>query len=83
VVVSPDAQAFFELASAILQKKSDRCFEQLKVTPRQHPNIKSLKGNFAGYFRYRVGDYCVIYQINDNLHRVEILLIDHRSKIYE
>ncbi|WP_396772269.1 type II toxin-antitoxin system RelE/ParE family toxin, partial [Microcystis aeruginosa] len=29
------------------------------INPRNHPNIKSLKGELSGYYRYRVGDYRV------------------------
>ena len=31
-----------------------RCFEQLEQKPRHHPNIKPLKGKFAGFYRYQV-----------------------------
>jgi mRNA interferase RelE/StbE len=70
VVISIDAGEFFESASATLQKKLDRCFERLKINPRNHPNIKSLKGELSGYYRYRVGDYRVIYEVNDDLKLV-------------
>ncbi len=83
VVISIDAQEFFESASGALQKKLDRCFEQLKVDPRNYPNIKPLKGELQSYYRYRVGDYRVIYQIDDDLKMVTIVLIAHRSKVYE
>lgn len=33
VSLSDDAKTFFENASANLQKRLDRCFEQLKVNP--------------------------------------------------
>lgn len=48
VVISIDAQDFFESASAALQKKLDRCFERLKIEPRNYPNIKALKGELSG-----------------------------------
>ena len=83
VVIGIDAQDFFEFASATLQKKLDRCFEILKIEPRNYPNIKALKGEFSGYYRYRVGDYRVIYEIDDNSKLVTILLIAHRSRVYE
>jgi mRNA interferase RelE/StbE len=83
VVISIDAGEFFESASATLQKKLDRYFERLKINPRNHPNIKSLKGELSGYSRYRVGDYRVIYEINDDLKLVTIIFIAHRSKVYE
>ncbi|MFM6613155.1 MAG: type II toxin-antitoxin system RelE family toxin, partial [Dolichospermum sp.] len=77
------AVEFFESASGTLQKKLDRCFDRLKINPRNHPNIKSLKGELSGYYRYRVGDYRVIYEINDDLKLVTIIFIAHRSKVYE
>ena len=83
IVIEVDAQKFFEVSPASLQKKLDRCFEQLKINPRYHPNIKPLKGEYSGYYRYRVGDYRVVYEINDNLILVTIILIAHRSKVYE
>ncbi|MDZ8108996.1 MAG: type II toxin-antitoxin system RelE/ParE family toxin [Nostoc sp. DedQUE12a] len=83
VVISIDAQEFFESSSASLQKKLDRCFERLKIDPRNYPNIKPLKGELSGYYRYRVGDYQVIYQIDDVLNQVTIILIEHRSRVYE
>ncbi|MFM5983305.1 MAG: type II toxin-antitoxin system RelE family toxin, partial [Sphaerospermopsis kisseleviana] len=82
-VISIDAVEFFESASGTLQKKLDRCFDRLKINPRNHPNIKSLKGELSGYYRYRVGDYRVIYEINDDLKLVTIIFIAHRSKVYE
>jgi mRNA interferase RelE/StbE len=83
VVISADAQVFFEEASSGLQKKLDRCFERLKVEPRHHPNIKLLKGELSGYYRYRVGDYRVIYQIDEHSRLVTVVFIGHRSRVYE
>ncbi|MEH2244858.1 type II toxin-antitoxin system RelE family toxin [Nostoc sp.] len=42
-----------------------------------------MKGELSGYYRYRVGDYRVIYQIDDDLNQVTIILIQHRSRVYE
>ena len=83
VTISVDAQTFFESSSASLQKKLDRCFDILKVSHRNYPNIKALKGSLSGYYRYRVGDYRVIYEIDDNLNQVTVILIAHRGKVYE
>jgi mRNA interferase RelE/StbE len=83
VVLSPSARRFFERADAPLQRRLDRCFTQLKSDPRRHPNIKALKGKLAGYHRYRVGDYRVIYRIQDGERVVIVVLIVHRSQAYE
>ncbi|HLO46823.1 MAG TPA: type II toxin-antitoxin system RelE/ParE family toxin [Kamptonema sp.] len=82
VVVSFDAQNFFEEASVSLQRKLYRCFEMLKINPHTHPNIKTLKGDLAGYYRYRVGDYRVVYYINDRQKQVVVTIIAHRREVY-
>ncbi|MDR2196891.1 MAG: type II toxin-antitoxin system RelE/ParE family toxin [Coriobacteriales bacterium] len=43
---------------------------------------KSLTKDLSGYWRYRVGDYRVICEINDDACIVIAIKIGHRSKIY-
>jgi mRNA interferase RelE/StbE len=70
-------------ADAVLAKKIARCLEMLEQTPRSHPNIKALKGTYAGYYRYRVGDYRVIYSVDDQAKQVLVEAIVHRREAYE
>ncbi len=83
VQLSLDARNFYTNADKSLAKKLARCFEILEQNPRNYPNIKSLRGELLGYYRYRVGDYRVIYEIDDELKQVIVILIKHRSKVYE
>ena len=83
VQLSRDARKVFERASASLQRKLDRCFDHLKIDPRKHSNVKPLKGTMAGHYRYRVGDYRVIYRIDETKSEVFVLKIAHRSAAYE
>ena len=83
VVLSKTAAHFFETAQVSLQKRMDRCFDQLKVEPRYHPQIRPLRGKFAGYYRYRVGDYRIVYRIEEPKRDVIIALIAHRREIYK
>ena len=77
-----DAQAFYETADAALVRQLHRCFEQLRQNPYVHPNIRRLKGPLAGQWRYRIGDWRVIYRVQDEQQVVIVLLIVHRSKAY-
>ena len=43
---------------------------------------KALKGNFKGYWRYRFGDYLVIYRICEEEILITVLRISHRKEIY-
>jgi mRNA interferase RelE/StbE len=44
---------------------------------------KALVGNFSGLYRYRIGDYRVIYQIIKNELLVVVVRVGHRKDIYE
>ncbi len=83
VIVFPDAQAFYSGADPSLTRKLDRCFAQLERNPLKHPNIKPLKGKWAGHSRFRVGDYRVVFGIDHSARVVNVLDIAHRREIYD
>jgi mRNA interferase RelE/StbE len=82
VVLSTEAQEVYASSDQALAKKIAKCFEYLEQNPRFHPNIKALKGDFIGYYRYRIGDYRVIYQVDDENSQVMINTIVHRRDAY-
>lgn len=43
---------------------------------------KPLKGNKAGVWRYRVGDYRILCQIEDRALIVLVIAVGHRKNIY-
>ena len=43
---------------------------------------KPLKGEFQGYWRYRWGDYRVIYKISEREILILVLRISHRKDVY-
>ena len=49
--------------------------------PRLHG--KGLTANRSGQWRYRVGDYRLLAEIEDNIITILILNIGHRSDIYK
>lgn len=83
LVLSREAERFFERCDKALARKLSRCFESLEKDPRAGNNVKALKGRFAGAFRYRVGDYRAIYSIDDQQVTVFIITIATRSDVYE
>ena len=83
VVLSPDAADFYAAADRPLALKLARCFQRLESNRRQSNNIKRLTGEWSGYLRYRVGDWRVIYRIEDSDNRVNVVAIGHRREIYE
>jgi mRNA interferase RelE/StbE len=83
IILTKKAQKIYENASPSLLNKLNRCFEQLQNNPHSHRNIKRLQGQLAGKFRYRVGDWRVIYSINEENQLVIISIIAARGEAYE
>ena len=50
------------------------------MNPRQHG--KGLTANRSGQWRYRIGDYRLICEINDNKLVILALTVGHRREIY-
>jgi mRNA interferase RelE/StbE len=44
---------------------------------------ESLSSNWAGYYRIRVGDYRVIYQLDPETQQMEIAKVGHRRDVYD
>ena len=51
------------------------------VDPRSQG--KALVGDKKGYWRYRIGSYRLIAEIDDGQVRINIINIDHRREIYK
>jgi mRNA interferase RelE/StbE len=82
VILSPEAQAFFAAADRPLARKLSRCFAELEREPRRHNNIKRLTGKYSRLSRYRVGDWRVIFRIDDGANLVLVLSIANRREVY-
>lgn len=58
-------------------------YPMLKRNPYFGPNIKRLKAQYSGYYRYRIGDYRLFYKINKEEIIIFIIDIDHRKNEYD
>ena len=55
--------------------------EQLATEPRP-PGCKKLRGGDKEW-RIRIGDYRVVYEIDDDARAVDVTRIAHRSEVYD
>jgi mRNA interferase RelE/StbE len=80
VLILPSAQKqLSKLPNAIASRIEDKLLE-LEQDPRPS-GCKKLKGRDA--WRVRIGDYRVIYEINDGKLIVTVITIGHRREVYE
>lgn len=58
--------------------------EVMKTKLCENPYLgKSLVGNLSPYYRLRIGDYRVIYEIKEDEVVVIIVKISHRKDVYK
>ena len=75
--------AFKQLAKLPLeiQQRIAARIEQLKTNPYP-PDVKALK-NGGGRLRLRVGDYRVIYRVENDILEILIIKVGHPKNIYK
>lgn len=58
--------------------------ELAEIAELDDPRVrgKGLTGNLAGLWRYRVGDYRVVCDIEDGVMLILVVAVDHRSEVY-
>jgi mRNA interferase RelE/StbE len=77
---SKRASKQFRLLPPSIQERLVPQINALAENPRP-PKVKKLVGEEDRY-RIRVGDYRIIYQIDDQVLLVLVLKIGHRSEVY-
>jgi len=81
VEVKPSAKKELERLSHQVIARITRRLEALAGNPRP-PGCKKLKGG-DNEWRIRVGDYRVVYTIDDQELLVQATRIRHRSEVYD
>jgi mRNA interferase RelE/StbE len=75
------ARFLLRLRDAKLKKRLDDAIEALSDDPRPQ-GCRKLAGTSDRY-RIRVGDYRIIYRVDDGKVVVLVLLIGHRREVYD
>lgn len=79
VEIASSAQTQFKKLHVSLQERITPKLIPLKNNPRP---FGSQKLRDSSYYRIRIGDYRVIYSVDDRIRLVRILDIAHRRDVY-
>ena len=69
--------------SHLYQKIFEDIYPILRNNPFFGTNIKKLKGEYKDLYRFRIGDYRVLYKIEDNEKIIFIVDIHNRKDAYK
>jgi mRNA interferase RelE/StbE len=69
-----------DLDRKIISRFFDIVSNKIAVNPGSG---RRLKGKYKDFWRYRVGNYRIIYQFKDKIIRILILRFKHRKNVYD
>jgi mRNA interferase RelE/StbE len=82
VVFTRSALKQFKKIDITNQKKIKQFILDIQELNDPRSKGKALKGKLSNYWRYRVGDYRLICDINDSEIIITVVRIGHRKDIY-
>ncbi len=83
IILSKQSELFYLNANDKLCCKFNKVFDILSKQPYFGSNIKKLKGSLAGLYRYRIGDFRIVYSIENQISIVSIVWIGNRKNAYK
>lgn len=83
IILTRPTGKVYDKSSADERRRLDRCFEDLEKDPLYGANIRPLTGQLKGLYRYRVGDWRVIYRLYRDRLTVEVIAILPRRDAYK
>lgn len=78
ILLHPKAHAFLQTCETDIAQRIRKKLVELQTHPEKGKPLR-----YSDFFRLRVGDYRVIYEINYKKHQVIILYIGHRKDVYD
>ena len=82
VIFDPDARKELERIPKKMQQRIVDAIEVLKINPFWGKDILKLRGNLAGRYRLRVGEYRIVYRIIEEQRLVIVEAIGTRGEVY-
>ncbi|MDR1285664.1 MAG: type II toxin-antitoxin system RelE/ParE family toxin [Campylobacteraceae bacterium] len=83
VEFTPKAEKQLSKLDNSVQKSIKKWKEELETLENPKSRGKALSSNLKGFWRYRVNDYRLICEIQDDKLIVLVLEIAHRKNIYD
>ena len=78
ILLHPKAHDFFNTTDKDLKHRLKQKIKELCINPRKGKKLKH-----SDFYRFRIGEYRVIYELNDHKKQIIILYIGHRKHVYD
>lgn len=82
VQLSPHALRQYKKLDPSVKPQLQAGLDALQHQPLVGGPIKRLKGRLRDYYRYRVGDYRIVYTVDQRERIVYVDYVQHRKDVY-
>lgn len=79
IVFSDRAKKYFEKLERTVQERIVKALERIRVRPEEY--VTKLVGDMG--YKFRVGDYRLIVDIDKGILQILIIKIGHRKNVYD
>jgi mRNA interferase RelE/StbE len=83
IVFSSRAYKIYNSIDSNIINKFNIAIDRISYNPFNGQNIKKLNGELSDFYRYRIGNYRIIYEIFKNKKQVHIDMIIERKNAYK
>ncbi|HBB16009.1 MAG TPA: type II toxin-antitoxin system RelE/ParE family toxin [Syntrophus sp. (in: bacteria)] len=83
IILHRNAVKFYRKADDTLKERVADAIDVIARNPRLDGHIKKLKGDLKHMHRFRMGDLCILYEIDDAQEIVWIKTIEWRGSAYK
>ncbi|MDQ1354049.1 MAG: mRNA interferase RelE/StbE [Acidobacteriota bacterium] len=83
VVVHHRAANYLKRLPQPQKKRIKKLLHDLALNPSNHPNVKSMVGEWAGYRRFRVGDIRIIFWVENSEETIYVDYVGPRGDVYK
>jgi mRNA interferase RelE/StbE len=83
VEIDPSAARELSKIDRTWQQRILSFIEEIPELPHPRSRGRALTGTLAGYWRYRVGDYRILCDIQDDVLTVRAVKVAHRRNVYD
>lgn len=80
IILSPDVQEFLKKVDSQISIRLRKGLEKLKVENPFH-YLEHYEGD--DYYKYRIGDYRALIDVDFSSKTLKVRVLDHRSVIYK
>lgn len=78
ILLHPKANDFLKTIEKDLQHRLKQKIKELRSNCKKGKKLKH-----SDFYRLRIGEYCVIYDLDLNKEQVTVLYIGHRKNVYD